>query len=187
MPRTGDPVMHVTADHAAAPLPGPFQGQSMNCRSCHLVDELAASRGGGVRTYADFARRSPVPERGDGRRDGAAQLAAAGRRQRAARPVSSCTSTASSPAAPIWCKGTLTGRNFGWLPPRSPTAVAHIARVIREDDGRGALAADFGALPYAACFAGAAAEIPARLRLPQRSASTWPRPTTSRCSTRSRT
>ena len=46
--------------------------------------------------------------------------------------------------------------------------MAHIARVIREDDGRGSLAADFGALPYAVVFAGTAAEIPANLRLPQR-------------------
>jgi hypothetical protein len=62
---TGDPVL----DHSETtgdPLPGPFAGQSMNCRSCHLVDEQLEP-GGGMRTYDDFARRSPIPVRGDGR------------------------------------------------------------------------------------------------------------------------
>ena len=31
---------------------------------------------------------------------------------------------------------TLTGRNFGWLPAEASVAMAHIARVIREDNGR---------------------------------------------------
>src|SRR5919106_875893 len=60
-----DPVMDETVT-TTAPLPGPFAGQSMNCRSCHLVDEHTGVAGGGNRTYADFARRSPLPERLDG-------------------------------------------------------------------------------------------------------------------------
>ena len=39
---------------------------------------------------------------------------------------------------------TLTGRNYGWLPGESQLAVAHVARVIREDDGTGALAQTSG-------------------------------------------
>jgi hypothetical protein len=45
----GDPVL----DHnetTGAPLPGPFAGQSMNCRSCDLVDEQLDTPGGGMRT-----------------------------------------------------------------------------------------------------------------------------------------
>lgn len=45
-------------------------------------------------------------------------------------------------------EGTMTGRNFGWLPDEHATALAHIADVIRNDDGRDALAAEFGAFPY---------------------------------------
>src|SRR5262249_13043603 len=45
---------------------GPFAGTSVNCRACHFVDELGEEDGGGNRTYADFASRSPVPDRGDG-------------------------------------------------------------------------------------------------------------------------
>ena len=64
----GDPVMDTTQT-TGEPLPGPFAGQSMNCRNCHFVDEHLGAPGlpsSGVRTYADFARRSPVPQRGDG-------------------------------------------------------------------------------------------------------------------------
>ncbi len=35
----------------------------------------------------------------------------------------------------IWSESTLTGRNFGWAPEQHAQAVAHIARVIREDNG----------------------------------------------------
>src|ERR1700729_1538636 len=40
--------------------------------------------------------------------------------------------------------GTLTGRNFGWLPSEQANAVAHIAKVIRGDDGNNDLAKSFG-------------------------------------------
>src|ERR1700677_4692060 len=58
----GDPVMNTTAS-IYGPLPGPFAGQSMNCRACHLVQEQENT---GNRTYCDFAPRSPVPANGDG-------------------------------------------------------------------------------------------------------------------------
>src|SRR5262245_1408957 len=64
---TGEPTTYFTTT-TGAPLPGPFAGTSMNCRSCHLVDEQKDVSGGGNRTYADFARRSPVPPREDGKR-----------------------------------------------------------------------------------------------------------------------
>ena len=45
----------------------PFKGMSINCRSCHFVDDLLTASGGGMRTYADFAQRSPIPARADGK------------------------------------------------------------------------------------------------------------------------
>jgi len=51
----------------AVPIPDPFAGQGINCRNCHLVDDVKDTPGGGNRSYADFARRSPVPARDDGR------------------------------------------------------------------------------------------------------------------------
>ncbi len=64
-PVTGDPVLDSTVT-TGSPLTGPFIGKTMNCRACHLVDEQLTSAGGGMRTYCDFARRSPIPDRGDG-------------------------------------------------------------------------------------------------------------------------
>ena len=66
-PNAGDPVVD-TQETVGAPIdPGPFKGLSMNCRACHLIDDVLTVPGGGMRTYADFARRSPIPARADGK------------------------------------------------------------------------------------------------------------------------
>ena len=62
--------------------------------------------------------------------------------------------------------GTFTGRNFGWLPGQKAEAIAHIARVMREDDGSGVIAQQFDGLSYSALFTGANPNIPDELRLP---------------------
>src|SRR5262249_24229779 len=60
---TGDPVVY-TIETTHGPVPGPFAGQAINCRSCHLIDEVFDTAG--QSTYADFARHSPIPAREDG-------------------------------------------------------------------------------------------------------------------------
>jgi hypothetical protein len=67
----GDPVV-ATVETPTGPVPGPFAGQAINCRSCHFVDDLKGVAGAGNRTYSDFAVRSRVPEREDGERVAAA-------------------------------------------------------------------------------------------------------------------
>jgi hypothetical protein len=62
----GDPVVSTTATVNGS-IPGPSAGQSINCRACHLVDDVKETAGGGNRSYADFARQSPIPLREDGR------------------------------------------------------------------------------------------------------------------------
>ena len=62
----GDPVVQQLVTMTGS-IPSPFAGQSMNCRSCHLVDDVKDTPGGGNRSYADFARQSPIPLREDGR------------------------------------------------------------------------------------------------------------------------
>ena len=63
--------------------------------------------------------------------------------------------------------GTLTGRNFGWLPSQYNQAIAHIAKVIREDDGSGQLAADrLDGLSYSVIFKGTDPRITSDLLLP---------------------
>jgi cytochrome c peroxidase len=157
----GDPVVE-QIETTGTPLPGPFAGESINCRSCHFVDESLDVPGGGMRTYADFARRSPVPLREDGLTT-------------AARNAPSLVNSALLDPDGILhldgefsnteslVKGTFTGRNLGWLPGERAQAAAHVARVLREDDGSGDLAREFGG-SYRDVFAGAP-NVPDELRL----------------------
>jgi cytochrome c peroxidase len=64
-------------------------------------------------------------------------------------------------------KATLTGRNFGWDPTQSQQAIAHIARIIREDDGSSQLAADrTKGLSYGTLMLGTDTRITSDLLLP---------------------
>lgn len=160
----GDPVLD-RVQTTGGTLPGPFAGQSMNCRSCHFVDEFAGTPGAGNRTYADFARRSPIPDRGDGQATAPRNSLnmvdsniprAAGLFLHGDGEFSSLTALVES---------TLTGRNFGWMPAEYQQAVAHIAKVIREDNGTGDLALQYGG-SYAKILLGTAPDIPEEFRLP---------------------
>jgi cytochrome c peroxidase len=162
----GDPAL-ATTEAPGGPLPGPFAGQSMNCRACHLVDEQLAAPGGGARSYADFAVRSPIPEREDGRLT-------------ALRNTPSLVNATLPRKQPPFflhfdgefrttrelVAGTLTGRNYGWLPGEHDQALAHIAAVLRGDDGTGSLAQEFGG-SYALVLRGKDPSIPPELRLPK--------------------
>lgn len=143
----GDPVMERSAG-VAEDLPGPYAGRSMNCRACHLVNEHQNAPGGGVRTYTDYARRSPIPARSDG----AAQTPR--------RSPILVNSTLPRPVPLLLhadgefvsieelVRGTLTGRNFGWLPGESALAAGHVAAVVRGDDGTDEFAKKTARLPY---------------------------------------
>lgn len=162
---SGDPVMDVTVT-AQGTFPGPFAGKSMNCRACHLVDEQGLTPGGGNRTYDDFARRSPVPAREDGKTS----------TPRNAPPL--VDSALPRKGATFFhldgqfvtlqdlIKTTYTGRNFGWLPNEQKTAIHHIAQVIREDDGTGDLAQEYGG-SYKTVLSGVSKDfrLPARYQL----------------------
>ncbi|HUP91442.1 MAG TPA: hypothetical protein VM074_04280 [Solimonas sp.] len=163
----GDSVMDKLAGADGRSRPGPFAGGGMNCRQCHLVDD-AFEPDGGARAYADFAVRSPIPGRAD--RDDPHTMA----------PRNSPALVNASLARGVpemfhldgefasledLVTGTLTGRNYGWLPDEHARAVAHVARVVREDDGRGALAREFGG-SYRRVLAGTDPALPVGLRLP---------------------
>lgn len=159
---SGDASVAVTAG-VVSDLPGAFAGKSMNCRACHLVDEFAESAG--TRTYCDFARRSPIPSRDDG-------LVTTPRNS----PGLVGLFSGAGAKAPLHFDGefstpedlviaSYTGRNFGWLPGEYERAVAHIAKIIREDDGSALLARRFGG-SYATVFAGVDSVIPPKFRIP---------------------
>jgi hypothetical protein len=163
----GDPVMDLSETTGpGVGLPGPFAGLTMNCRACHLVDEHVGIPGGGMRTYTDFALRSPIPDRGDGKRTA----------PRNSPPL--VNASLDRPGGTLFhfdgefstmedlIVGTFTGRNFGWLPGQKAEAIRHIARVVREDDGSGIIAQQFDGLSYRILFTGANPAIPDELRLP---------------------
>lgn len=164
---SGDPVVNQvpTPD---GPLPGAFAGQAINCRSCHFVTEYQGVNGAGNRTYADFTNHSPMPRLQPNGLD------------HTPRNSMQMVDSFAARSGPLFLHfdgeftsgeelvvGTLTGRNFGWLPSQSNQAIAHIARVIREDDGSSQLAADrLNGLSYAVLFKGTDPRIPSDLRLP---------------------
>ncbi|OQW57197.1 MAG: hypothetical protein BVN28_13185 [Nitrospira sp. ST-bin4] len=161
----GDPVMNLTVTTGSG-LQGPFAGLSMNCRACHLVDEHVGTPGGGMRTYGDFARRSPIPARADGKTTAPRNSPPL---VNASLPRSVGTlfhfdgefSTMTGLTA-----ATFTSRNFGWVPGERDQAVSHVARIVREDDGTGALAQEFGGLPLAVMLTGSGQAIPKEFRIP---------------------
>ena len=158
----GDPALDQTVTAGSA-LPGAFAGKTMSCRVCHFEDEQQLAPGGGVRTYCDFARRSPIPERNDGKhstvRNSPTLVAAALPRQQFFLHFDG-----EFPTPEDLALGTFTGRNYGWLASEHAAAVKHIANVIRGDNGQGELAQAYGGA-YAKIFA-ADPSVPAQFLLP---------------------
>src|SRR5258708_31833137 len=62
-----DPTMQtVSAGIPGRTVLSPYRGLSMNCRHCHLGDDLVRDHPLLGRTYCDFGRRSAIPQRLDG-------------------------------------------------------------------------------------------------------------------------
>ena len=165
----GDPALDKVTNWQLPPdqyADGPFAGQSMNCRSCHFVDELLDGPNYGMNTYSDFARRSPIPARKDGKhisvRNAPPLVNAALPRQ-----MFFLHADAEFPTMVDLVKGTLTGRNYGWLSDEQEAAISHIARIIREDSGTGDLAQEFGGLSYRVLFTGTDPSIPQEFLIPE--------------------
>jgi cytochrome c peroxidase len=166
---TGDPVV-AQVQTLNGPLSGPFAGQAINCRSCHFVTEFQGVSGAGNRTYSDFTTRSPIPV-GEPQPNGFDHTP-----RNAMQMVDSFTSR----SGPLFLHfdgefasgedlviGTMTGRNFGWTPSQYSQAIAQIAKVIREDNGSGQLAADrLDGLSYSVIFKGTDPRITSDLLLP---------------------
>ncbi len=162
----GDPVVQ-QVQTTWGTLPGPFAGQSINCRSCHFVTEFEGVPNAGNRTYSDFTTRSPIPRVMNGfDHTPRNAIEMVGSLQSRTGPIFlHSDGEFNSPANLV--KATLTGRNFGWGPTEYNQAVAQIALVIRQDDGSGSLAADrSGGLSYATLLLGTDPSIPAQFLIP---------------------
>ena len=147
-----DPVMDYTVSPIYGNLPGPFAGQAMNCRACHLVEEQEST---GNRTYCDFAQRSPIPNLNDGHTT----------TTRNAMPLVDALLPRGETPLFLHFDGqfattedliiaTLTGRNYGWTPSEYQTAIHHIASIIRNDNGTSGLAQQYGGWSYPQLFNG---------------------------------
>lgn len=151
-----------TTQTTGEPLPGPFAGQSMNCRACHLVDEqlgVAGLPGSGVRTYADFARRSPVPQREDGKLTTPRNFPPLVNASLARKGGVLFHFDGEFATMKDLIRATFTGRNFGWLPGEAQQAISHIVHIIRDDNGTGALAQQTGGA-YRVVLKGTDSSIP---------------------------
>jgi hypothetical protein len=162
----GDPVVQQVYTSNGT-LPGPFAGQSMNCRSCHFVTEFQGVAGAGNRTYSDFTTHSPIP------------LLINGFTQTPRNSMHMVGSLQPHPGPTFLhfdgefatpedlVKATLTGRNFGWTPDQYQQALAQIALVIRGDDGSDQLAQDrTHGLSYSTLFLGKDPKITPDLLIP---------------------
>lgn len=121
---------------------GKHANGTMSCRACHMVDEHQNDLG--MRTYADYAINSPIPNRNDGK-------------HQTGRNSMSLVNISKTDVSNILFHfdgefnsledlvvGTFTGRNFGWQTTEKETAIKHVANIIRTDDGKGELASEFG-------------------------------------------
>jgi cytochrome c peroxidase len=166
---TGDPVVQ-QVQSLNGPMPGPFAGQAINCRSCHFVTEFQGVPNAGNRTYSDFTTRSPIPL-SNPQPNGFDHTP-----RNSMQMVDSFTTRSGSlflhfdgefASAEDLVVGTLTGRNFGWTPSQYNQAIAHIAQVVRQDDGSSQLAADrLDGLPLSVIFKGTDARITSDILLP---------------------
>ena len=155
----GDPALEKTTRFINLPpyqvpfTDGPYAGQSFNCRACHLVDEHLEEPKLGMRSYADYASRSPLPTRNDGKkvtvRNAPALVDATLPRRYFILHFDGEFDSLEQLVA-----GTLTDRNMGWLPGEKQQSTEHICKVMRQDDGSGALAKEFGGYSYSEVFAG---------------------------------
>jgi hypothetical protein len=166
----GEPVVEKTlTTDPANPLPGPMAGQAINCLACHLVEQEAVVPSGGMRTYADFAPRSPLPSRPD-------DPAFPKFKTRNSEAFVDSVNHGDVDQLLHWdgefsdmqslVYATLTSQDFGWLLSEHQQAVHQIAEVIRNDNGEGSLARRFGALPYRTVLDCTDRQIPAVYKLP---------------------
>jgi cytochrome c peroxidase len=151
-------------------LPGPFRGKSISCRQCHLGDDFISSKPLAGRTYVDFSRRSPIPDRGDGlvtTPRNSPSMVGFGLPREAPVLMHFDGEFATPEDLTI---ASFTGRNFGWLLEEERMAVAHIARVIREDNGtnpRFVRQRNGKGIPYRVMMLGTGPDLPPGFNIPE--------------------
>lgn len=124
--------------------PSPFAGTAMSCASCHMVDQAFESNPGGMRGYNDFARRTKIPARVDGKKftlRNTPTLVGIGSKY-ARNRFSHHDGEFHDHSQTVL--GNFTGRNMGWIQGEREKALKNIVSIIRNDNGLGELAQEFG-------------------------------------------
>ncbi|HVS53274.1 MAG TPA: cytochrome c peroxidase [Opitutaceae bacterium] len=106
------------------------RGAAVSCQTCHFSD-----RAEGPRAFCDFAARSPVLARDDGRRTTPRNSPTLLDALEGAGGNNLLHFDGAFATAEELVRETFVGRNFGWLPTEREEARRHFAHVIREDDG----------------------------------------------------
>jgi len=161
---SGDPVLSALPKQGER-LHSPFSGQTISCVACHMVDDAAGVPGGGNRAYADFSPRTLIPVRDDGsvvttRNTPGLVGAAEGREGPELFHFDGEFATLEDLVIGGW-----TGRNFGWLPSEGGLARAHVAEIIRGDDGENPIARKYDGKAYSVLLKGEDPTIPAEFRI----------------------
>lgn len=165
----GDPVVDQVPRPGRSALNGPFRGRSMSCRHCHLGDDFIRTEPLAQRTYCDFTARSAIPHRSDGfthTMRNSPIMVDFGLPREVPRLLHFDGEFANAEDLVV---ETLVGRNMGWQFEERATAIAHIAKIIREDRGtnpRHVRTLDGEGVPYRVVMAGTDPALPQRLRVP---------------------
>lgn len=143
-------------------FPSPFAGSAKSCSSCHMVDQALDDFG--MRGYNEFSAQSKIPVRVDGLSHtprNTPNLVGIGSKW-AQNRTSHWDGEFFDHSETVL--GNMTGRNMGWLGHEKQIALKNIVKVIREDDGSGELASEFGG-SYKVVMQGISSQIPADYRL----------------------
>jgi hypothetical protein len=165
----GDPMVSEVERPGKPSLTGPFQGQGISCRHCHLGDDFMRLEPQAQRTYCDFSARSGIPRRDDGQTHTIRNTQAMVDLGLPAEVPLLLHFDGEFASVEDLVVGTLTGRNMGWGFDEYAVAVAHIARVVREDTGaqaRFVRDASGRGISYAKAFLGLDSTFPTYLRIP---------------------
>ena len=155
----GDPSLDKTVRFFGLPpyqIPftnSPFKGGAYSCRSCHLVDEHLPQKELGMRSYADFASKSPITIRNSNKsvtvRNSPILVSSTIPRESFILHFDGEFATTKDLII-----GTLTGNNLGWNNDEFDTAKKHICNVINNDDGNSHFANIITDFSYAELFSG---------------------------------
>ncbi len=157
--KAGDPSLDKTVRFFGLPpyqIPftkSPFKGGAFSCRSCHMVDEHLSQKELGMRSYADFASKSPIPSSKNNTsvtvRNSPVLVSSITERENFLLHYDGEFSNSIDLII-----STLTDSNFGWDKIDYKLARNHICNVIKNDNGNNHFSSVIPTYSYTELFSG---------------------------------